>query len=78
MTNFSFEVKRERGSVTQGQATVYCNGRKIIEYGDRIELKPQDAYGPMIGGWASSRPDEVFIRAAMRDCWDIIVELDNE
>lgn len=75
MTNFSFEVKRERWSVTQGQAAVYCNGLRLITYGDSIELKPLNAYGPIIGGWASSKPDKIFIMAAMKDCLETIIEL---
>lgn len=32
------EVKRRRPSVTQGEASVYVNGEKVITFGDTIEL----------------------------------------
>lgn len=33
-----FTVKRERYSVTQGNATVYLNGEKILVFADEIKL----------------------------------------
>lgn len=34
-----FNVERLRGSVTQGEAAVYCNGQKIVQYGDEMWLR---------------------------------------
>ena len=46
------EVKRIRGSVTQGEAAVYVNGEKVIQFGDRIEIikEGQPYYSEKIGG----------------------------
>lgn len=43
-----FKVERLRGSVTQGEATVYCNGQKIVQYGDKICLRCKD------GNWSDA------------------------
>jgi len=58
-----FEVRRNRPSVTQGSATVYINGEEAITFGDDIELirEGERYYGPIIGGWASKKPDAGFI-----------------
>lgn len=63
----TFEVKRIRYSVTQGEAAVYMNGKKLIQYGDTITLNHANKYGPIIDGWASRLPDDVFIQSAI---WD--------
>ena len=57
-----FTVKRKRSSVTQGFASVLCNGI-VIEggFGDEISLNGQ--YGDDIGGWKSTKPDSAFIEA---------------
>ena len=62
-----FEVKRNRHSATQGTATVYLNGQEVITFGDTIELikDGQPFYGDIIGGWASVKPDENFIKGVL-------------
>ena len=61
------EVKRIRGSVTQGEAAVYVNGEKVIQFGDRIEFieEGQPYYSEKIGGWASVKPDSDFIKGLL-------------
>ncbi len=61
------EVKRIRGSVTQGEAAVYVNGEKVIQFGDRIEIikEGQPYYSEKIGGWASVKPDADFIKGLL-------------
>lgn len=65
--DYTFTVKRSRQSVTQGCATVYLNGEEIITFGDTIEMiKPgQKYYGTKIGDYASTEPDEAFIRGVL-------------
>lgn len=62
-----FTVKRVRGSVTQGNATVFCNGEKVATFGDTIELikEGKPYYGENIGGWASTKPDSDFINGVL-------------
>ena len=45
------EVRRIRQSVTQGEAAVYVNGEKVIQFGDDIQMvQPgQKYYGEKIG-----------------------------
>lgn len=64
---FEFTVKRERSSVTQGSATVYLNGEKVLTFADEIKLikDGQTCYGENIGGWASTTPDSDFINATL-------------
>ena len=61
------EVRRVRMSVTQGEAAVYINGSKIISFGDKIEMiaPGEKYYGPLIGDWASKKPDADFIRGLL-------------
>ncbi len=63
----NFEVKRIRYSVTQGEAAVYMDGKKLIQYGDTIRLNHPQKYGPELDGWASCKPDKVFIDSAKYD-----------
>ena len=69
-----FTVKRERSSVTQGSATVYLNGEKVLTFGDKIELikDGQSYYGENIGGWASVIPDNDFINGVLFHPYDDI------
>lgn len=62
-----FTVKRERPSVTQGSATVYLNGEKVLTFADEIKLikDSQTYYGENIGGWASTTPDSDFIKGVL-------------
>ena len=48
---FVFEVQRVRQSVTQGTATVYLNGEKVLTFGDEISHieDGQTHYGEVIG-----------------------------
>lgn len=64
---YVIEVRRSRLSVTQGFATVCVNGTEMVTFGDQIELiKPgQHWYGDKIGGWASTTPDESFIKGML-------------
>lgn len=62
-----FTVRRNRGSVTQGTATVLLNGQEVITFGDNITLtgggqSRGGEYGAIIGGWQSDRRDEDFIK----------------
>lgn len=71
-------VERRRPSVTQGEAAVFCNGEKIVQFGDDIKLQSknrdgfldavctdQPLYGSVIGGWGSTKPDSLFRKAAL-------------
>lgn len=62
-----FEVKRKRSSVTQGSVDVYCNGEKVADFGDNIQLikDGETYYGSLIGNWASKTPDINFIRSTL-------------
>lgn len=64
---YLIEVKRNRISVTQGYATVYVNGEEMISFGEEIKLIRQSEkyYGEMIDGWASTKPDEAFIKGML-------------
>lgn len=68
------EVKRRRRSVTQGEAEVYVNGEKVISFGDTIEIikDRQPYFSEKIGGWASTIPDERFIRGLLYHPYDEI------
>lgn len=61
------EVKRIRFSVTQGEAAVYVNGEKVIQFGDKIEFikEGQPYYSEKMGGWASVTPDADFIKGLL-------------
>ena len=63
----NFEVKRKRSSVTQGSVDVYCNGEKVADFGDNIQLieDGETYYGSLIGNWASKTPDISFIRSTL-------------
>lgn len=64
---YVIEVRRGRSSVTQGYATVCVNGIEVMTFGDTIELikDGQRWYGDKIGGWASTTPDESFIKGML-------------
>lgn len=66
------EVKRIRQSVTQGEAAVYVNGEKVIQFGDDIQMvEPgQKFYGEKIGNWASTKPDAAFIKGLLWHPYD--------
>ena len=70
----TFSVERVRGSVTQGEATVYINGEKAVTFGDEIELigRGERYYGPIIGGWASKKPDSAFINGLLWHPYDCL------
>lgn len=62
-----FTVRRNRGSVTQGTATVLLNGQEVITFGDNITLTEGGQtrgaeYGEVINGWQSDKRDEDFIK----------------
>ena len=62
-----FIARRNRGSVTQGTATVLLNGQEVITFGDHITLieggQTRGAeYGEVINGWQSDKRDEDFIK----------------
>lgn len=71
----NFEVRRIRHSVIQGEAAVYLNGEKLIQYGDTIKLNPKKKYGPVIDGWASCLSDDVFVESAI---WDFHLSVPEE
>ncbi len=63
-----FTVKRNRGSVTQGTATVLLNGQEVITFADDITITDENRgaeYGDIIGGWQSSKPDSAFIKGVL-------------
>lgn len=68
----AFVVYRHRASTTQGTATVYLNGQEVLTFADTIELikEGQPFYGENIGGWASTKPDEAFIKACLFHPYD--------
>lgn len=72
------DVQRIRFSVTQGEAAVFCCGKKIVQYGDDQWLQHENGkisngfqeqegklYGQIISGWGSAKSDESFRRAAL-------------
>jgi hypothetical protein len=63
MKTLEFEVKRLRRSVTQGEAAVYCNGVKLIQFGDTIARDGK--HGDIIGHWGSTISDDEFINATL-------------
>ena len=67
------EVRRSRRSVTQGEAGVYINGQFVISYGDDIQLITGNApaFGEVIDGWASTKPDMDFIRELLASDYPI-------
>ncbi|MGG3471501.1 hypothetical protein ABES02_29055 [Neobacillus pocheonensis] len=69
---YTFTVKRNRQSVTQGSVTVYLNDIEILTFGDTIELiqEGQQHHGEMIGKWASVKPDEDFIKGVLFHPYD--------
>lgn len=77
--NYIFSVKRTRHSVTQGSATVYLNGVAVVTFGDEIKLiEPgQTHYGEIIGGWASTNPDNEFIKGVLWHPFDHIYHYKN-
>lgn len=66
------EVKRIRQSVTQGEAAVYVNGEKVVQFGDDIQMvEPgQKFYGEKICNWASTKPDAAFIKGLLWNPFD--------
>lgn len=65
-----FTVRRNRGSVTQGTATVLLNGQEVITFGDIITLTEGGQtrgaeYGEVINGWQSDKRDEDFIKGVI-------------
>ena len=52
-----FSVRRDRYSVTQGTATVCCNGEELITYGDDLQL--------MGGEWRSTKTDAELITTTL-------------
>ena len=69
-----FEVKRSRGSVTQGMVDVLINGEKVMDFGDKIEIiqDGEKYYGEKIGNWASKIPDTQFIIGTLYHAYDDI------
>lgn len=66
-----FTVRRNRGSVTQGTATVLLNGQEVITFGDNITLteggKTRGAeYGDIVNGWQSDKRGEDFIKGVIK------------
>lgn len=72
------DVQRHRSSVTQGEASVICNGQELVRYGDTIKLKANDLsqhdpicctdgaqYGEILNGWGSTISDAHFRQAAL-------------
>ncbi len=72
--DYTFTVKRNRSSVTQGTATVYLNGAEIITFGDNIDMiKPDHPYyGENIGGLASTISDGSFVHGVLFHPFDSI------
>ena len=75
-----FEVKRERMSVTQGSASVYYGGYKVVTFVDKIELIPDGSeyYGEIIGGWASIISDYDFIQSVLNHPLDEIYHFSDK
>lgn len=53
------QVERLRGSVTQGEAAVCCNGKKIVQYGDKICLRCKD------GNWLDAMADKKILDSSL-------------
>lgn len=52
-------VERLRGSATQGEAAVYCNEKKIVQYGDKICLLCKD------GNWLDAMADKKILDSSL-------------
>lgn len=61
---YTFEVKRDRMSVTQGSATVYLNGEEVVTFDDEPKL--------INGEWKSVSSDADFIKAALYHSHDYV------
>lgn len=63
LENMEITIERVRGSVTQGEVRTYVNGQYILNWGDKIEIihEGEAYYGPVIGNWASKKPDSSFV-----------------
>ena len=74
------EVRRIRPSVTQGEVKVYVNGIEAATFGDDIELihPGEKYYGPIIGDWASKKPDVGFIRGMFFHPYDNIYHVSDK
>ena len=74
------EVRRIRPSVTQGEVKVYVNGIEAAIFGDKIEMidKGEKYYGPIIGNWASKKPDANFIRGMFFHPYDEIYHVSDK
>ena len=75
-----FEVKRSRGSVTQGMVDVLINGEKVMDFGDEIEIiqDGEKYYGEKIGNWASKTPDTQFIISALYHKYDNLYHISDK
>ena len=75
----NFEVKRERMSVTQQEAVVFCNGQRVTNFGDNPEIiKPGEKYyGDLVGNYASRKPDANFIYAALFHMYDYVYHISD-
>ena len=67
-----FEVRRNRPSVTQGSASVYINGEKVITFGDEIEIIKAPTYLVITGfqsgqGYRHTHMAEAFCRSMNAD-----------
>ena len=75
----SFTVKRNRRSVTQAEAAVYCNGEYITSFGDNPQLiEPGEKYyGYLAGCWASKTPEAKFIHATLFHKYDDLYHISD-
>ena len=67
MFELNFEVKRERFSVTQGEAVVCLDGKEMARFVDDIQL--------VDGVWQSVKSDEGFIRGLLFHPYDDLYQV---
>lgn len=68
----NFKVKRVRMSATQQEAHVYCNGKFITNFADKVEMikRGEKYYGELVADFASTTPDAKFIHATLFHKYD--------
>lgn len=67
---YTFTVKRNRFSTTQGSATVYLNGEEMITFDDKIEL--------IDGKWQSVKSDADFIKGLLFHPYDDLYQISKK
>ena len=67
MLGLNFSVKRERYSVTQGEAVVYLDQQEVARFHDTLEF--------INGIWKSSKSDSAFIKGVLAHPYDDLYQV---